>query len=123
MSKFFSTLLFLSLLSQFAAQTPGMIVQPATGAGATIFDPNGDGYVSQTTGGFVADDQLESEIPFTSLIFPGTEPIGDINNGPNCGFTDFVDQGDRDPAQKYLSPAGNWLFRLRLGGIAPNAKS
>jgi gliding motility-associated-like protein len=100
-----------------------MIVQPATGAGTAIFDPNGDGYVSATTAGFVTDDQVESEIPFTSLIFPGTEPIGDINNGPNCGFTDFVDQGDRDPAQKYLSPAGNWLFRLRLGGISPNAKS
>ena len=112
-----------AVLTHSFSQTPGMIVQPATGAGAAIFDPNGDGYVSATTAGFVTDDQLESEIPFTSLIFPGTEPIGDINNGPNCGFTDFVDQGDRDPAQKYLSPAGNWLFRLRLGGISPNAKS
>jgi hypothetical protein len=123
MAKFFSTLSLLFVLSVSLAQTPGMIVQPATGAGTAIFDPNGDGYVSQSNLGFIADDQIESEIPFTSLIFPGTEPIGDINNGPNCGFTDFVDQGDRDPAQKYLSPAGNWLFRLRLGGIAPNAKS
>ena len=110
-------------LNPFYSQTPGMIVQPATGSGPAILDPNGDGYISQTTNGFITDDQLESELPFSSLIFPGTEPIGDINNGPNCGFTDFVDQGDRDPAQKYLSPAGNWLFRLRLGGIAPNAKS
>ncbi|MFN5734999.1 MAG: tandem-95 repeat protein, partial [Flavobacteriales bacterium] len=117
-----STLFFL-LHCSVLAQTPGMIVQPATGTGPSIFDPNGDGYVSQNNQGFISDDQTESEIPFTSLIFPGTEPIGDINNGPNCGFTDFVDQGDRDPAQKYLSPAGNWLFRLRLGGIAPNAKS
>ena len=123
MIKLFCTLVLFLLFSRFSAQTPGMIVQPATGAGASIFDPNGDGYVSASTVGFVTDDQLESEIPFTSLVFPGTEPIGDINNGPNCGFTDFVDQGDRDPAQKYLSPAGNWLFRLRLGGIAPNAKS
>lgn len=92
MAKFFSTLSLLFVLSVSLAQTPGMIVQPATGAGTAIFDPNGDGYVSQSNLGFIADDQIESEIPFTSLIFPGTEPIGDINNGPNCGFTDFVDQ-------------------------------
>jgi len=121
-----SILFSITLISSFYwtnAQTPGMIFEPATGASATVLDPNGDGYVSQSTTGFVTDDQLESEIPFTSLVFPGSEPTSDLNNAPNCGFTDFADQGDRDPAQKYLSPAGNWLFRLRMGGTAPNAKS
>ncbi|HSH65697.1 MAG TPA: hypothetical protein VLB84_07835, partial [Bacteroidia bacterium] len=105
------------------AQTTGLIYEPATGTGTKVLDPNLDGYTSKTTAGFLTDDQLESEIPFTSLIFPGTEPTSDLSNGPNCGFTDFVDQGDRDPAQKYLDTANNWLFRLRLGGTAPNAKS
>jgi hypothetical protein len=87
--RFFSHILVLSFVISIAffntvvGQTPGMIVQPATGAGTAILDPNADGYVSQSNTGFVTDDQIESEIPFTSLIFPGTEPIGDINNGPN----------------------------------------
>lgn len=117
--------LFIALAFCFSvkAQTPGMIIEPATGAGTAILDPNGDGYVSATNSGFVTDDQLESEIPFTSLIFPGSEPTSDLNNAPNCGFTDFVDQGDRDPAQKFYSLAGNWLFRFRMGSVAPNAKS
>ncbi|MFZ9575797.1 MAG: gliding motility-associated C-terminal domain-containing protein [Bacteroidia bacterium] len=117
--------LFIAIAFCFSvkAQTPGMIIEPATGAGTAILDPNGDGYVSATNSGFVTDDQLESEIPFTSLIFPGNEPTSDLNNAPNCGFTDFVDQGDRDPAQKFYSLAGNWLFRFRMGSVAPNAKS
>ncbi|MEY4572845.1 MAG: hypothetical protein RLZ10_2102, partial [Bacteroidota bacterium] len=116
-------LLSVTLFSKINAQTPGMIYEPATGVGAAILDPNGDGYTSASTTGFTTDDQLQSEIPYSSLIFPGSEPTSDLNNAPDCGFTDFVDQGDRDPAQKYLSPAGNWLFRLRMGSISPNAKS
>jgi hypothetical protein len=117
------TLIFILSIPMVFSQTPGMIYEPASGAGASILDPNGDGYTSATTGGFTTDDQLQSEIPYSSLIFPGSEPTSDLNNAPDCGFTDFVDQGDRDPAQKYLSPAGNWLFRLRMGSISPNAKS
>ena len=60
-----STLFFL-LHCSVLARTPGMIVQPATGTGPSIFDPNGDGYVSQNNQGFISDDQTESEIPFTS---------------------------------------------------------
>ncbi len=114
---------FFLIHSMLNAQTPGMIYEPATGAGTAVLDPNGDGYTSQTTSGFITDDQTESEIPYTSLIFPGSEPTSDLNNAPNCGFTDFVDQGDRDPAQKYLDGSNNWLFRMRIGGSAPNAKS
>lgn len=119
-----SILLITSLIfGSLFAQTPGIIYEPAAGGGAAILDPNGDGYTSATTSGFIADDQLESEIAYTSFLFPGTEPFADLNNGPNCGFSDFVDEGDRDPAQKFLSAGNNWMFRFRMGGTAPNSKS
>ena len=104
------------------SQTKGLIFEPATGAGAAVLDPNGDGYVSQTNAGFISNDQAESEIPFSALVFPFTEPTSDINNGPNCGFTDFVDSGSEDPALSY-SDGTNWLFRFRMGSASPNAKS
>jgi len=105
------------------AQTPGLIYEPATGAGKAILDPNGDGYVSLSPNGFTTDDQLQSEIPYSSLVFPMVEPNSDLGPGPDCGFTDFVDQGDQDPVQSYLDAGNNWLFRLRMGNTAPNAKS
>jgi gliding motility-associated-like protein len=123
------TILFSNFLiletNHIFAQTPGMIVVPATGIGSSILDPNGDGYVSNTLGGFILDDQIESELPYLPFIFPGNEPTSDLNNGPNCNFTDFVDDAElnRSPAQKFLDANGNWLFRFRMGGIAPNSKS
>ena len=50
--------------SNVMAQTPGLIYLPATGAGAAVLDPNGDGYASATTAGFIANDKAESEIPY-----------------------------------------------------------
>lgn len=114
--------LFSAAISLFA-QTPGMIFEPATGGGAAVLDPNGDGYVSQNTGGFLVDDQAESEIPFNSLVFPEIEPTSDLSAGPNCSFTDFVDEGDEDPVQSYLDASNNWLFRMRMGRAIFNAKS
>jgi gliding motility-associated-like protein len=107
------------------AQTRGMILEPATGSlGKLILDPNQDGLVSQGSGGFISNDQSESEIPFKKMVFPGSEPTKDINNGPDCGFTDFVDSGTEDPAQYYYDVANDALiFRLRMGSIATNAKS
>lgn len=105
------------------SQTPGMIYEPTTGAGAAVLDPNGDGYTSATTSGFSTDDQTQSEIPFVSFVIPQAEPNSDLDNAPDCGYTDFVENSDKDAAQKYLSPSGNWLFRLRMGGTSPNAKS
>ena len=113
---------FLFLTNYVNAQTKGLIVEPATGGGTAVLDPNGDGYVSGSTAGFSANDSAESEIPFVPFIFPGLEPTTDINNGPDCGFTDFVDTGGFDPAFSYFDPSGNWLFRLRLGDISSNAK-
>jgi hypothetical protein len=73
--------------------------------------------------GFIANDNAESEIPYIPLIFPGTEPTSDVENGPNCGFTDFVDSGLEDPALFFLDDANNWLFRFRMGSAISNAKS
>lgn len=122
---YFKIIILLTILisSRVSAQTPGLIYEPATGAGAIILDPNGDGYVSLSPNGFTTDDQSQSEIPFKSLVFPMIEPTSDLGPGPDCGFTDFVDQGDQDPVQSYLDAGNNWLFRMRMGNTAPNAKS
>ncbi|MFT4522296.1 MAG: hypothetical protein ACI8ZN_001241 [Bacteroidia bacterium] len=117
-------LIFLcSMYNPVLAQTPGMIFEPATGAGQAVLDPNTDGWVSQSVTGFTTDDQTQSEIAYTSLSFPSNEPDGDLDRGPSCSFTDFVDEGDRDPAQRYLDTSNNWMFRLRMGNVATNAKS
>ncbi len=106
------------------AQTKGMIVEPATGAAALVLDPNGDGYVSATTAGFLGNDQLNNELPWQTLIPAGSEPSSDVRNGPNCGFSDFVETtaGSVDPVF-HLSTQNHWLFRFRMASIAPNAKS
>ena len=119
---FFALLLVVALFSGTAkSQTRGLIYLPATGA--AVLDPNGDGYASATTAGFIANDKAESEIPYAPLVFPGTEPTSDVNNGPNCGFTDFVDSGSEDPALSYLDGSNNLLYRMRMGSSSPNAKS
>ena len=108
---------------QGIAQTPGMIYEPATGAGKAVLDPNGDGYTSETTLGFINNDETESEIDFLKLVFPMVEPTSDLARGPSCSFTDFADSGLEDPAQYFLDGNNNWLFRLRMGNTSPNAKS
>ena len=105
------------------SQTKGLIFEPATGAGTAVLDPNGDGYISATTAGFINNDRTESEIPYVPFIFPGAEPTSDVQNGPNCGFTDFVDSGTEDPALNYIDGSNNWLFRFRMGSAISNAKS
>ena len=105
------------------SQTKGLIFEPASGTGGAVLDPNGDGYVSQTTAGFINNDLSESEIPYTAFVFPGGEPTSDINNGPDCGFTDFVDSGTEDPALTFVDAGNHWLFRMRMGSALPNAKS
>jgi hypothetical protein len=116
--------IFLCLSFFSLGQTTGMIVEPATGSSALILDPNGDGYVSATTLGFLGDDQLNNELSWQTLIPAGSEPNSDVQNGPNCGFTDFVEStfGGIDPVF-HLSTGVNWLFRFRMASISPNAKS
>jgi hypothetical protein len=128
MQKHFLVALFalFSITSVVYSQTSGMIVEPATGAAALVLDPNSNGYVSATTAGFLGNDQLiaNNELPWQTLIPAGSEPNSDVQNGPNCGFTDFVESsvGGIDPVF-HLTSGGNWLFRFRMASIAPNAKS
>ena len=114
-TKRFFTLFFIVICVNVFSQTPGMIVEPASGASALVLDPNGDGYVSTTTVGFLGNDQLNNELPWQTLIPAGSEPNSDVQNGPNCGFTDFVESsvGGIDPVF-HLTTGGNWLFRFRM---------
>ena len=123
MKKSLLLLSFYFSLGLLYAQTPGMIYDPATGGGAAVLDPNGDGWVSQTSAGFAVNDQTESEISYIPFVFPGTEPTSDLSSGPNCSFTDFVDSGVEDPAQHYIDGSNNWLFRFRMGQTSNNSKS
>lgn len=119
-----SLVLVLFVTPALRAQTKGMIVKPATGAGWTVLDPNGDGYVSSpaTPPGFRFNDVQESEIPYRALPLPAGEVMGDLLRGPSDGFSDFSYLfGNVDPVYTYLS-GGNLMFRFRLGGIAPNSK-
>jgi hypothetical protein len=56
-----------------------------------------------------------------ALWFYQVETNGDLAAGPSCGFTDFVDEGDRDPIQIH-DANGNWMFRGRMGKSSPNSK-
>ncbi len=104
------------------AQTTGLIVDPASVSGAAVLDPNGDGYISADNSGFSVDDNAESELPYRPLTVPAIEPTSDIATGPDCGFTDFSDDGTGYPAASYVDASNNWLFRFRLGGFATNSK-
>ncbi|PWA08617.1 hypothetical protein, partial [Flavobacterium laiguense] len=122
--KLLITLLVLLSFNKVVAQTPGMIIEPASGASKSVLDPNNDGYISTSTAGFLGNDKSNSEIAYRTLIAAGSEPSSDVRNGPNCGFSDFVESvsGGIDPVFHY-SNGTNWLFRFRMASIAPNAKS
>src|SRR3989339_120188 len=120
-----SFLLFFFSLST-KSQTPGMIFDPITPTpGTNALDPDKNGWISISSSGFILNDESESEIPYLPMIFPMSEPDSDLGPGPDCGFTDFVQQavGIEDAGQYYLSPANNFLFRLRMSKALPNSKS
>jgi hypothetical protein len=111
----------LGISSISPAQTKGLIVKAATSGGAAVLDPNGDGYVSKTTTGFLANDVAESEIIYIKMDLPIDDPLADTRTGPTDGFTDFVGNGNIYSAASYYDGT-NMLFRFRLGGFANNAK-
>jgi len=83
-------LLLFSVLS--FAQTPGLIVRPIGGSGITPLNPDGNGYTSPTTAGFITTDVGAgySEIPY-KVIPPFTlEPTADLMRGPANMFSDLV---------------------------------
>ncbi|MEX2455800.1 MAG: hypothetical protein WD381_00735, partial [Balneolaceae bacterium] len=98
-------------------QTSGLIYKPASEDGASILDPNGDGYVSQNTGGFVYDDHTESEIPFVPIFQLSAEGTRDVRTGPPGGHTDLVGQysdGKKTAFMYYDAANDALLFRVRL---------
>lgn len=110
-------------------QTPGLIIKPITGGGKTILDPDGDGYVSKTTGGIQLgftippnNDVTQSEIPYVALVKP--DKRGDLLKGPTGGFTDIVGiDAEGNNAILTYSDGTNLYYRFRLSGYAPNSKS
>ena len=50
-TKIFTFFFFIGMFfsKSLLAQSPGMIVEPATGASALLLDPNNDGYVSTSS--------------------------------------------------------------------------
>ncbi|MES2560656.1 MAG: PKD-like domain-containing protein [Bacteroidota bacterium] len=126
-----SVFLFFVLLtgSSVMAQTPGMIIKPATGGGSSVLDPNGDGYVSAKTGGVQLgfttppnDDIIQSEIPYREMVKP--DPVGDLLRGPTGAFSEIVgvDAAGSNAMLNY-SDGTNILYRYRIDGYAPNSKS
>ena len=108
--------------------TPGLIFKPATAGtpGTAVLDPNGDGYVSASPTGFTAAGDIGtlSEIPYRYLPQAITnEPNADLRVGPNHKFTDFADvAGGGNSVGFFVDANGNYMFRFRLGGAAPNSK-
>ncbi|MEQ9383817.1 MAG: Ig-like domain-containing protein [Imperialibacter sp.] len=115
--------LFATLSHHSFGQTKGLIYKPASGGGAAVLDPNGDGYTSSSASGFVSNDETESEISYVALPSVGaSEPDSDLGPGPSCGFTDLVKSDDNNTIYTYLDAGNNLMFRFRLGGTASNSK-
>ncbi|MFC7000101.1 T9SS type A sorting domain-containing protein [Rufibacter roseus] len=116
-------LLFVSVTSPLYGQTPGLIIQRAQSPGTAILDPNGDGYTSRTSSGFVNGQDMgtASELPFRFLPqMPnpsGPEPTGDLVTGASGGHTDLVN------APLAMGFTGTHvLFRVRVGGNSTASK-
>lgn len=110
------------------SQTPGMIFE---NLGIQVLDPNQDGFVSKTTGGFTTADKFtsqQSEIPYVPFAVVQSEPTSDPGPGPNCFFNDFDDIREYgEPMYSYydnVTAGGPYmLYRYRLSGYAPNSKT
>src|SRR5688500_5132273 len=76
------------------AQSPGLIVRPAGGSGSTPLNPNGDGFSSSSTNGFISNDNTESEVAYKIVPPVFLEPTSDLMRGPNELYSDLVRQVD-----------------------------
>jgi hypothetical protein len=103
------------------AQSPGIIIRPAAGAGVTPLNPNGDGFSSSTQNGFVSSDITESEIPYKIVPPAFLEPTSDLLRGPAQLYSDLVRQVDGSGFYIY-NDGTNLLFRLRLGNVVSGSK-
>lgn len=115
------TIFFLLLTYLSYAQQPGKIIIPSYGFTPTPLNPNGDGYTSKTSTGFVTNDVTESEIPYKAVTAFVPESTGDISRGPVGGFTDII--GPPDGSGLYVFNDGtNILFRMRIGNYISGSK-
>lgn len=86
----FLTLLPLLFAGTLCAQTPGSMLDPAVPA-VNPMDPNGDGFITSTGGGFSGPlDETEFELPFLSISQYQFEPADDNQFKPGCEFYDLV---------------------------------
>ena len=116
--------LLVLIVQKSMAQTPGFIFEPSSG-GSSVFDPNGDGFVSQSSLGFSNDGYDVDEFEITMFPMPtlgNGEPIGDLSSGPTCGFTDMSFDINGEATYAAIDSLNNLLFRFRLSSAAPNAK-
>jgi hypothetical protein len=118
-----SLLLFFFSLQTFA-QTPGLLVRPPGGAGVTPINPNGDGFTSPTTAGFVTSDVGAgfSEIPYKTIPPFTLEPVGDLIRGPGGSFSDLVRTSVDESGLYIFNDGTNLLFRMRVGSLVSGSK-
>ena len=117
----FLILLLLLVSFKLSAQQPGKIIVPSSGFTSTPLNPNGDGYTSKTSAGFINNDIAESEIPYKAVTVLVPETTGDLARGPSGSFSDIV--GSVDGCGLYVFNDGtNILFRMRIGGYISGSK-
>nr|MDA3847425.1 hypothetical protein [Vallitaleaceae bacterium] len=112
------------------AQTPGLILKDG-GTGASILDPDSDGYVSQKTDGTQIgftnppnSDYSQSEIAYIPIV--DYDPVDDLEQGRACHFSELI--GDASPDQfaalTYWDSANDaMLFRIRVAEYISNSKA
>lgn len=116
---------FLFLISINAlAQTPGLIVRPASGAGVNPLNPNGDAFTSPTAAGFITSDVGVgySEILYKTIPAFILEPTSDLMRGPGGLFTDLVRTTADESGLYVFNDGTNLLFRMRMGSIVSGSK-
>lgn len=113
------------------AQNPGQIYKSATNAKyAAVLDPNNDGFVSRTAGGYSTsviandrDESAESEVMMFNLYQMAPEPQGDVQIGQQGGATDIIDNPLRPFNSAYYAyvnangsqqPDGEEILILRM---------
>lgn len=135
MARCFHLLLGTLLLAQLAtAQTPGQIFR--TASNNTYLDPNGDGWISETTSGFsdfpaINDESDEFETDWELLWHYEVEPSEDLQTGSSCGPTELVDNPNTNEHAAFwqvVDPDGIpgnedelLLFRMRVNSDPNNA--
>ncbi len=102
------TTFFVTLITLVNAQTPGeLITSYLPVVPQTYINPDGNSWVTSSSGAYVTDDQTESEISWVGIPQVDSEPNGDLNVGGSCGTTDIMDDpaSGADASYVYFSDA------------------